>query len=184
MDLGTCHGHHNPWQAGIPVSRGLPCPHRIPTKQVGNQGLERDARPCLVRTESGLVQGPGPSFQIPPVAQVWSRRCDVKTKFVTHIPCTVCPAIKKRVCPSGWLREFPEKISQDCRCGPHPILAHFRVILWGVRGTGGAWQGLTYLHICWSSSGEDGRTARGWGRWCLLSIYCVPGPVLHSGPGT
>ncbi|XP_054564129.1 stabilin-1 [Eptesicus fuscus] len=47
--------------------------------------------------------------------QVWSRRCDVKTKFVTHIPCTVCPAIKKRVCPSGWLREFPEKISQDCR---------------------------------------------------------------------
>ncbi|XP_036187884.1 stabilin-1 isoform X6 [Myotis myotis] len=47
--------------------------------------------------------------------KVWSRRCDVKTKFVTHIPCTVCPAIKKRVCPSGWLREFPEKISQDCR---------------------------------------------------------------------
>ncbi|XP_054935433.1 stabilin-1 isoform X14 [Physeter macrocephalus] len=47
--------------------------------------------------------------------KVQSRRCDVKTKFVTHIPCTPCPAIKKRVCPSGWLREFPEKISQDCR---------------------------------------------------------------------
>ncbi|XP_053785729.1 stabilin-1 isoform X2 [Desmodus rotundus] len=45
--------------------------------------------------------------------KVRSRRCDVKTKFVTHIPCTMCPAIKKRVCPSGWLREFPEKI-EDC----------------------------------------------------------------------
>uniref|UniRef100_A0A287ALB0 Stabilin 1 n=1 Tax=Sus scrofa TaxID=9823 RepID=A0A287ALB0_PIG len=47
--------------------------------------------------------------------RVRSRRCDVKTKLVTRIPCTPCPAIKKRVCPSGWLREFPEKISQDCR---------------------------------------------------------------------
>ncbi|XP_047632182.1 stabilin-1 isoform X1 [Phacochoerus africanus] len=47
--------------------------------------------------------------------KVRSRRCDVKTKLVTRIPCTPCPAIKKRVCPSGWLREFPEKISQDCR---------------------------------------------------------------------
>ncbi|XP_045688009.1 stabilin-1 isoform X3 [Phyllostomus hastatus] len=46
--------------------------------------------------------------------KVRSRRCDVKTKFVTHTPCTMCPAIKKRVCPSGWLREFPEKI-EDCR---------------------------------------------------------------------
>lgn len=47
--------------------------------------------------------------------QVWSRRCDVKTKSVTRTPCTTCPAIKKQVCPLGWLREFPEKISQDCR---------------------------------------------------------------------
>ncbi|KAF6313567.1 stabilin 1 [Rhinolophus ferrumequinum] len=47
--------------------------------------------------------------------KVRSRRCDVKTKFVTHVPCTMCPAIKKQVCPSGWLRAFPEKISQDCR---------------------------------------------------------------------
>ncbi|KAM9680709.1 stabilin-1 isoform 1-T1 [Dama dama] len=47
--------------------------------------------------------------------KVQSKRCDVKTKFVTHIPCTPCPAIKKRVCPLGWIRAFPEKISQDCR---------------------------------------------------------------------
>ncbi|XP_012575895.1 PREDICTED: stabilin-1 [Condylura cristata] len=46
--------------------------------------------------------------------QVRSKHCDVKTKFVTRVPCTVCPAIKKRACPPGWLREFPEKISQDC----------------------------------------------------------------------
>ncbi|XP_019483671.1 PREDICTED: stabilin-1 [Hipposideros armiger] len=47
--------------------------------------------------------------------KVRSRHCDVKTKFVTHVPCTTCAAIKKRVCPSGWLAAFPEKISQDCR---------------------------------------------------------------------
>ncbi|XP_043443478.1 stabilin-1 isoform X3 [Prionailurus bengalensis] len=47
--------------------------------------------------------------------KVRSRRCDVKTKFVMRIPCTMCPAIKRRMCPPGWLRELPEKISQDCR---------------------------------------------------------------------
>uniref|UniRef100_A0A8C4M2Y6 Stabilin-1 n=1 Tax=Equus asinus asinus TaxID=83772 RepID=A0A8C4M2Y6_EQUAS len=47
--------------------------------------------------------------------KVLSRRCDVKTKFVTHMPCTLCPIIKKQTCPPGWLREFPGKISQDCR---------------------------------------------------------------------
>uniref|UniRef100_A0A452QPT1 Stabilin 1 n=1 Tax=Ursus americanus TaxID=9643 RepID=A0A452QPT1_URSAM len=47
--------------------------------------------------------------------KVRSRRCDVKTKFVTRLPCTMCPAIKRRMCPPGWLRELPEKISQDCR---------------------------------------------------------------------
>uniref|UniRef100_A0A8C5JVW3 Stabilin 1 n=1 Tax=Jaculus jaculus TaxID=51337 RepID=A0A8C5JVW3_JACJA len=47
--------------------------------------------------------------------KVRSKRCDVKTKFITHSPCTTCAAIKKRACPSGWLRYFPEKISQDCR---------------------------------------------------------------------
>uniref|UniRef100_A0A8C0JKC5 Stabilin 1 n=1 Tax=Canis lupus dingo TaxID=286419 RepID=A0A8C0JKC5_CANLU len=46
--------------------------------------------------------------------KVRSRRCDVKTKFVTHLPCTVCPAIKRRMCPAGWLRELPEKILRDC----------------------------------------------------------------------
>ncbi|KAI4563713.1 hypothetical protein MJG53_016287 [Ovis ammon polii x Ovis aries] len=64
----------------------------------------------------------GPSFfgeqkqsEDPLKTQVRSKRCDVKTKFVTHIPCTPCPAIKKRACPLGWTRAFPEKISQDCR---------------------------------------------------------------------
>ncbi|XP_023393799.1 stabilin-1-like, partial [Pteropus vampyrus] len=47
--------------------------------------------------------------------KVRSRHCDVKTKFVTHVPCTMCPAAKKQVCPSGWLQDFPKKISQDCR---------------------------------------------------------------------
>ncbi|EPY84643.1 stabilin-1 [Camelus ferus] len=47
--------------------------------------------------------------------KVQSRHCDVKTKFVTHVPCTPCSAIKKRTCPLGWLRESPEKIPQDCR---------------------------------------------------------------------
>lgn len=63
----------------------------------------------------GEQKGPGPSLQTLPLGQVRSKRCDVKTKFVTHIPCTPCPAIKKRVCPLGWIRAFPEKISQDCR---------------------------------------------------------------------
>uniref|UniRef100_A0A673TVL4 Stabilin 1 n=1 Tax=Suricata suricatta TaxID=37032 RepID=A0A673TVL4_SURSU len=56
-----------------------------------------------------------PSLQILLVAQVQSRHCDVKTKLVMHIPCTMCSAIKRRMCPPGWLREIPEKISQDCR---------------------------------------------------------------------
>ncbi|XP_054992410.1 stabilin-1 isoform X1 [Sorex araneus] len=55
----------------------------------------------------------GPSFVRN--QKVQSKRCDVKTKFVTHTPCTACPAIKKRVCPLGWIRQFPMKISQDCR---------------------------------------------------------------------
>lgn len=76
-----------------------------------------------VTTRPGCVQGPGPSLQTLPLGQVRSKRCDVKTKFVTHIPCTPCPAIKKRVCPLGWTRAFPEKISQDCRCASPPSLA-------------------------------------------------------------
>nr|XP_020038120.1 stabilin-1 isoform X5 [Castor canadensis] len=47
--------------------------------------------------------------------KVRSKRCDVKTKFVTHVPCTTCAAIKKQMCPSGWFRHFPQKISQECK---------------------------------------------------------------------
>ncbi|XP_006876089.1 PREDICTED: stabilin-1 [Chrysochloris asiatica] len=47
--------------------------------------------------------------------KVLSKRCDMKTRFYTHTPCTPCAAVKRRVCPPGWIREFPEKISQDCR---------------------------------------------------------------------
>ncbi|XP_004368663.1 stabilin-1 [Trichechus manatus latirostris] len=60
------------------------------------------------------------AFCLPPLSFVRgqkarSKRCDMKTKFVTHTPCTPCVAVKRRVCPPGWLRQFPEKISQDCR---------------------------------------------------------------------
>lgn len=92
-----------------------------------------------VITSPGCVQGPGPSLQTLPLAQVQSKRCDVKTKFITHIPCTPCPAIKKRVCPLGWIRAFPEKISQDCRCVSPPLLAS-RGVLWGSQGARRAWQ--------------------------------------------
>uniref|UniRef100_A0A8C8YVP0 Stabilin-1 n=1 Tax=Prolemur simus TaxID=1328070 RepID=A0A8C8YVP0_PROSS len=47
--------------------------------------------------------------------KVRSKRCDTMTKYVTHVPCTSCAVIEKRACPVGWLREVPEKISQDCR---------------------------------------------------------------------
>uniref|UniRef100_A0A8C8TSH6 Stabilin-1 n=1 Tax=Peromyscus maniculatus bairdii TaxID=230844 RepID=A0A8C8TSH6_PERMB len=47
--------------------------------------------------------------------KVRSKRCDVKTKFVTHSPCTTCAAVRKQLCPSGWLRTFPEKTLVDCR---------------------------------------------------------------------
>ncbi|XP_053455327.1 stabilin-1 [Nycticebus coucang] len=47
--------------------------------------------------------------------KVRSKRCDTKTRYFTHIPCTSCAAVKKRACPLGWRPEFPEKISQDCR---------------------------------------------------------------------
>lgn len=96
---------------------------------------------AVISTESGLVQGPAPSLQTPFVAQVRSRHCDVKTKFITHVPCTTCPAAKKQVCPSGWLQNFPKKISQDCRCGSPPLsLPTSGSILWGVREPGRAWK--------------------------------------------
>ncbi|KAF7463096.1 hypothetical protein GHT09_010396 [Marmota monax] len=47
--------------------------------------------------------------------KVQFKRCDIKTKLVEHTPCTTCTAIQKQVCPSGWPRRSPEKISQDCR---------------------------------------------------------------------
>ncbi|XP_012920874.1 stabilin-1 isoform X2 [Heterocephalus glaber] len=51
--------------------------------------------------------------------KVQSKRCDVKTKFITHVPCTSC-AIKRQMCPSGWLlQHFPDKISQSCRYEVH-----------------------------------------------------------------
>ncbi|KAI4532354.1 hypothetical protein MG293_017619 [Ovis ammon polii] len=92
----------------------------------------------------------GPSFfgeqkqsEDPLKTQVRSKRCDVKTKFVTHIPCTPCPAIKKRACPLGWTRAFPEKISQDCRCASPPSLAS------GVScGVAGDQEGLAGLGKC------------------------------------
>ncbi|XP_023571530.1 stabilin-1 isoform X2 [Octodon degus] len=51
--------------------------------------------------------------------KVRSKHCDVKTKFITHTPCTSC-AVKKWMCPSGWLlQRFPEKKSQNCRYEVH-----------------------------------------------------------------
>ncbi|XP_058534492.1 stabilin-1 [Ochotona princeps] len=55
----------------------------------------------------------GPGFV--KVQKVRSKRCDVKTRFVTHVPCTSCAAIKNQLCPSDWTPYFPEKISQGCR---------------------------------------------------------------------
>lgn len=141
----------------------------------------------------GCVQGSGPSLQTLPHAQVQSRRCDMKTRFVTHIPCTPCPAIKKRVCPSGWLREFPEKISQDCRCGPplHPCL--LPGVSCGMAGDREGLAGLgsegrdSFIHMSVGPSieteisREEG--VRMQGKCCLLSIYYGPGPVFSSGPG-
>ncbi|XP_004715325.1 stabilin-1 [Echinops telfairi] len=47
--------------------------------------------------------------------KVRSKRCDTKTKFYSHTPCTHCAAVKRRMCPSGWAPEFPQQISRDCR---------------------------------------------------------------------
>ncbi|KAK2091260.1 hypothetical protein P7K49_030544 [Saguinus oedipus] len=58
------------------------------------------------------VQAPD---HIPTVAQGPSKRCDVKTTLATHVPCTSCAAVKKQMCPPGWLRELPDQIAQDCR---------------------------------------------------------------------
>lgn len=165
-----CGHRHVPWQSQLGTDRSPPCqglPVLITSPLMGRaQSLRGTRGPAAIRTEVGLVQGPGRSLQTPPVAQVRSRRCDVKTKFVTHTPCTVCPAIKKRVCPSGWLREFPEKI-EDCRCGPPPpSLPTPGGIPWGVGRPGRAWpawqggQGLTSPHVCWllqrAGQAEDG----------------------------
>ncbi|XP_035131633.3 stabilin-1 isoform X1 [Callithrix jacchus] len=51
-----------------------------------------------------FIRGQGPS-----------KRCDVKTTLATHVPCTSCAAVKKQMCPPGWLRELPDQIDQDCR---------------------------------------------------------------------
>lgn len=117
----------------------------------------RKARPgerCWALVQSGQSQDRGrgqtPHSNPPSVAQVRSRRCDVKTKFVTHLPCTVCPAIKRRMCPTGWLRELPEKILRDCKCGSLPAsLPASRSVLGGVGGRAGG--------VC---KGEPGRPGR------------------------
>ena len=113
-------------------------PPRLRTSSMNRWGTStwRGVLGLAVTTSPGCVQGPGPSLQTLPLGQVRSKRCDVKTKFVTHIPCTPCPAIKKRVCPLGWIRAFPEKISQDCRCAS-PLSLASRAVLWGGRGPGG-----------------------------------------------
>ncbi|XP_060060520.1 stabilin-1 isoform X2 [Erinaceus europaeus] len=46
--------------------------------------------------------------------KVRSKRCDMKTRFITHTSCTTCASIKKQLCPLGWLREIPEKVTQNC----------------------------------------------------------------------
>ena len=192
MDIETHCGKDSLCQAGFPQTQGLPCSHCLPSEKMGNQGLERGARPRC-NQGSGLRAGFRSLTPNPAHAQVQSRRCDMKTKFVTHIPCTPCPAIKKRVCPSGWLREFPEKISQDCRCRPplHPCL------LPGVsRGMAGDQEGLAglgsegrdsliHMSVGPSSRTEIGREegVRMQGKCCLLSIYYGSGPVFSSGPG-
>uniref|UniRef100_A0A4X1VQ86 Stabilin-1 n=1 Tax=Sus scrofa TaxID=9823 RepID=A0A4X1VQ86_PIG len=138
--------------------------------------------------------------------KVRSRRCDVKTKLVTRIPCTPCPAIKKRVCPSGWLREFPEKISQDCRyevqlgdsllsmsgcsleCWKDVVQKACCPGYWGSQcyGTG---EGPTG-HLCSPSTGtaveggsacQECRDPNRFGPDCQLVCSCVHG-VCRNGP--
>lgn len=85
------------------------------------------ARPVLGRGKTEYR--PRPLTRTPPVVQVRSKHCDVKTKFITHTPCTSC-AVKKWMCPSGWLlQRFPDRASQNCRYRSHPILLASRNIL-------------------------------------------------------
>ncbi|XP_006892358.1 PREDICTED: stabilin-1 [Elephantulus edwardii] len=51
--------------------------------------------------------------------KVRSKRCDTKTKFFTHTACIPCTTTGRRMCPLGWNREFPEKISRDCSYEVH-----------------------------------------------------------------
>ncbi|XP_047387387.1 stabilin-1 [Sciurus carolinensis] len=89
--------------------------------------------------------------------KVRSKRCDVKTKFVTHTPCTTCAAVKKRVCPPGWLRNFPEKISQDC---------HYEVQL------GGTLMSMSGCSLeCWKEVVQKACCPGYWGSQC----YECPG---------
>lgn len=108
MDMGTGYAVSNFSQGGF---SGPSLALLIGTEQKGSWGL------AAARKDSGLAQGLSPPFAFC-LAQVRSKRCDVKTKFVTHSPCTTCAAVRKQLCPSGWLRTFPEKTLVDCRYGP------------------------------------------------------------------
>uniref|UniRef100_A0A4X1VIF4 Stabilin-1 n=1 Tax=Sus scrofa TaxID=9823 RepID=A0A4X1VIF4_PIG len=130
--------------------------------------------------------------------KVRSRRCDVKTKLVTRIPCTPCPAIKKRVCPSGWLREFPEKISQDCRyevqlgdsllsmsgcsleCWKDVVQKACCPGYWGSQcygtGEGPGWEAVEGGSAC-----QECRDPNRFGPDCQLVCSCVHG-VCRNGP--
>ncbi|CAH7238474.1 Stab1 [Phodopus roborovskii] len=89
--------------------------------------------------------------------KVRSKRCDVKTKFVTHSPCTTCAAVKKRSCPLGWFRSYPEKILRDCR---------YEVQL---RGSSVSFSGCS--QECWKDMVEKACCPGYWGSQC----YECPG---------
>lgn len=104
----------------------------------------------------------------------------------------MCPAIKRRMCPPGWLRALPEKIAQDCRWDSLPLPAWLPGASVGSgRGGKGELAGVgrkgSHLPACWLAhqvgGDREGRRRGSGGRWCFLSTYYVPGLVLSSGPG-
>ncbi|XP_037653764.1 stabilin-1 isoform X3 [Choloepus didactylus] len=90
-----------------PAARTVPDGRRVSRPPPAMAGLRELLLLCLLAiclVGSGFVR----------CQKVQSKRCDTKTKFITHTPCTPC-TVRRRFCPLGWNRVLPEKTPQDCR---------------------------------------------------------------------
>lgn len=92
VDMGTHCGRGQPVTGRVPLqTRGLL------NEQMGNQLLERGAQPRCDHEATAVCRVQAPHSKPCPWARSGPNAAAMKTKFVTHIPCTVPMHQRRRV---------------------------------------------------------------------------------------